>query len=487
MVGAQTMYDLLVRGGTVVTETAAERLDLAVEGERIAAIGPSDSLGAEAERIIAADGCLVLPGGVDPHVHYNLAFGPVRAEAQDYSRAAALGGTTTVIDFALQEAPKSLHDAVAEKKTEAGGRMAVDWGLHAIVSGPEVSFEVLDEIADVVRGGIPTIKTFMTYGWMTDDGQRFGIMQATAEAGGMSVVHAEDDAIANWLTRKYVAEGKTHGAYIAETRGPLVEEAAVRRAMFLAERAGSPLYVLHMAAGSGVRALSEGRSRGLPFYGETLLLYLSFTADALWEDERRGLLWNNYPPIKFREDQELLWEALADDRLQAVGTDHFAVTASDRDEKMGTTVDQLQAGIASVELRVPVLFHLGVTDGRLSLNRFVEVVAANPAKLMGLYPRKGTLAVGSDADVVVLNPSRPWTVQADELHMSADYSCWEGWELQARVETTILRGEVVVDDGRFVGRDGGGRFLERTLLPEIAGPPDRVPTLASAGLAVRSR
>jgi dihydropyrimidinase len=480
--GADGVHDLLIRGGTVVTATLTQHLDVVIDGERVAALDAPGALGAEARRVIDASGCLVIPGGVDPHVHYSLAFGPVRAESQDHSHAAALGGTTTVIDFALQQAPTSLHQAVEDKKAEAQGRMAVDYGLHAIVAGPEVAFEVLDEIGDVVRSGIPTIKTFMTYGWMVDDGARYGAMREVAAHGGMSVVHAEDDAIANWLTSEYVRQGKTHGAYIVETRGPLVEEAAIRRAMLLAERSGSALYVLHMAAGSGVLALGEGRARGLQFFGETLTPYLSFVADQLWEDGDRGLLLNNYPTIKHREDQELLWAALADDRLSAVGSDHFALTTADKYDRMGTTVDQLMAGHPNVELRLPVVFHLGVGAGRLTLNRFVEVIATNPAKLMGLYPRKGTLAPGGDADVVVLDPERRWTVRHDQLAMSSDYSPWDGWELRGKVVTTVLRGSVIVDDGVFVGSRGGGRFLPRSLPAELTrGPRDASLTFESSG------
>ncbi|MDQ3858592.1 MAG: amidohydrolase family protein [Actinomycetota bacterium] len=479
------MHDLLVRGGTVVTAETSERLDVVADGETIAGIGPPGSFGPTAKRVVDADGCLVVPGGVDPHVHYGLTFGPVTSESQEWSAAAALGGTTTVIDFALQEAPATLHQAIAAKRAEADGAIAVDYGLHAIVAGPDIAFEVIDELGDVVRDGVPTIKTFMTYGWMVDDGARFGIMSAVAEHGGMSVVHAEDDALAAFLAKKYLREGKTHGAHIAETRGPLVEEAAVRRAMLLAERSGSALYVLHMAAGSAVAALAEGRERALPFYGETLLLYLSFTADALWDDDRRGLLWNNYPPIKEKEDQDALWAALADDRLQAVGTDHFAVTSEERFELMGTTVDQLQAGIASVELRVPVLFHLGVHEGRLSVNRFVEVSATNPAKLMGLYPRKGTIAIGSDADLAVIDPARTWTVRAGDLYTRADYSCWDGWEVHGKVTATVLRGAVVAEDGAFVGRRDGGRFLPRCLPREIlAGAADLSATNVAPALVV---
>ena len=464
-------YDLLVRGGTVATAESTERLDVAVNGEQIAAIGPAHVLGARAKTVIDATGCLVIPGGVDPHVHYNLAFGPVCSEPQTFSPAAAYGGTTTVIDFALQQAPQSLHDSIADKKAEAEGAMAVDYGLHAIVAGPEIAFEVMEEVGDVIRDGVPTIKTFMTYGWMVDDGYRWGLMNHVAEGGGMSVVHAEDDAIANWMTQQYLREGKTHGAYISETRNAVVEEAAVRRAMFLAERAGSPLYVLHMAAASGVRALTEGRERGLPFYGETLTPYLSFTSDALWDDERRGLLWNNFPTPKSQEDQDALWEALRNDDLQVVASDHFSTTVADHYDGMGTTVDQMQAGHANVELRLPVTYHLGVVEGRMSLNRFVDVIATGPARVMGLYPRKGTLTVGSDADIVVLDPNRSWRVRHNDLHMRADYSCWEGWELQGSVVATILRGQPLVRDGRWVGPVAAGRFQRRRLGRATPGTP----------------
>jgi dihydropyrimidinase len=321
-------------------------------------------------------------------------------------------------------------------------------------------------------------------------------MREVAEHGGMSVVHAEDDAIANWLTAKYVREGKTHGAYISETRGPLVEEAAIRRALLLAERAGSPLYVLHMAAGSGVEALAQARARGLPFYGETIAAYLSFTADDLWDDTPvevngrtyagRGLLYNNFPTIKFAEDRDVLWQAVADDRLQVVSTDHCLVSIADRFEIMGTTVESMQGGEAAVELRLPVLFHLGVQQGRISLHRFVELVSTNPAKIMGLYPRKGEIAVGGDADIAILDPNRRWTVRWEDLHMTPGYNCWDGWELEGKVVTTILRGSVLVENEVFVGSKTGGKFVPRTLAPEIVGrPPDpgatgRAPAQATA-------
>ena len=475
----RTFYDLAIVNGTVVTEGGVRVGDVAVVGERISAFGPPGSLVVGAARVLDASGLLVLPGGVDPHVHYELEALGARSESADSSVAALHGGTTSVIDFAFAVPPGGALAAVAERRAVFEGRMAPDWGLHVILAG-EVPFETLEEIPELVRGGVPTVKTMTTYGWMCDDGYRFGVMCAVAEAGGLSVIHAEDDEIARFLTRKFVREGKTHGAYVAQTRPALVEEAAIRRALLLAERSGCALYVLHVAAGAGAVAIGEARARGLSVYGETLTPYLSFTQEALWEPER-GLLFNNYPVLKEQADQDVLWEAIVDDRLQVVSSDHFLITAADRMSRMGVTVEDLQCGQAGVEMRLAVLYTLGVVAGRLSLERLVELVATNPAKLMGLYPRKGVLAVGSDADVVLFDPSRRWTVALPELHMASDYNCWEGWELHGRARTVLRRGEVVIEDGRLVGSTRGGRFLERSLPREVVSAPlDRSRTSAAA-------
>ena len=302
---------------------------------------------------------------------------------------------------------------------------------------------------------------------MSDDGHRYGVMSEVAEHGGLSIVHAEDDALANWLTKKYVREGKTHGGYISETRGSLVEELAIMRALLLAERSGSPLYIFHMAAGAGVEALARARERGLPTYGETLIVYLSYTAEKLFDDANRGLLVSNFPTIKFQEDQDLLWQALTDDRLQVVSSDHYGLNAETRYRHMGTTVETPQGGQNSVEMRLPVLFHLGVSQGRINLPRFVELVSTNPAKIMGLYPRKGTLTPGSDADIVIIDPNRTSTVRAAQHHMGGDYNAWEGWDLRGKVITTILRGMPLVENECWVGPRTAGRYLPRTLLPEL--------------------
>jgi dihydropyrimidinase len=487
-------HDVVVTGGTVVGPDGEAELDVAIDGEHISGLHEHGGAG-PARRVIDATGCLVIPGAIDPHVHYELDFqGILTTEGPEYTAAAVHGGNTSVIDFAFQDG-LGLTETVARRREQLDGRMAVDWGLHAVLTR-EFTFENIEEIGDVIAGGIPTIKTMMTYGWMSDDGRRYGAMCEVAAHGGMSLVHAEDDDIANWLTAKYLREGKTHGAYVCETRGPLVEEAAVRRALFLAERAGSPLYVLHMAAGAAVDALTEARSRGLPMYGETLAAYLSFTQDDIWDETPleaegrvwgpRGLLYANFPTPKFKPDRDALWQAIADDRLQAVSTDHCSTTLKDRWEKMGTTVDSMQAGQSAVELRVPLLYSNGVATGRFSASRWVELIASNPARLMGLAPAKGVIAQGADADVVVFDHRRTWTVHWEDLHMSQPYSCWDGWELTGKVRDVLLRGEVLIESGNYVGSKAAGRYMPRRLPPEvIANPLDPSLTRTSLSAVLR--
>jgi dihydropyrimidinase len=472
------MHDTLIRNGTVVAEEGVADLDVLIDGETITALVDRGGDPPEAREVIDAAGRRVLPGGIDPHVHYEVisSHGTVQSESADNSIAAAVGGNTTVIDFAFHEHQPTTHAAVAERLQKLDGRMAVDYGLHVILTG-EPSFEVLEEIPDLVRMGLPSFKTFTTYRWIMDDGHRFGVMQAVAEAGGMSVIHAEDHALIGWLTKKYQREGKTHGAYISETRNALVEEAAVRRAVLLAERSGSPLYVLHVGAGDAADAIADARRRGVECFGEALIGNLSFTQENLWDRSPieigghtfpdRGLLFNNYPVLKTAEDRERLWQALESGALQAVSSDHFLAKAIDRYTHMGTEIPGVMSGQAAVELRIPVLYTLGVATGRLDLETFVRLISTNSARLGGLYPRKGVLAPGSDADVLIFDPEARWRVVVDELAMDTDYSCWEGWELQGRVDTVLLRGTTLVRNGAAVAQPARGRFLERTMVPGL--------------------
>ena len=483
------VHDVLITGGTVVSAHGESKLDVSIDGEKIAGLHEPGE-GGQARRVIDATDCLVIPGGIDPHVHYDLDFqGLLTTESADYTHAAVHGGTTTLIDFAFQE-QLGLADTVAHRRSVLEGRMATDWSLHAALTR-EFTFEHIEEIGDVIRSGVPTIKTLTTYGWMSDDGRRYGAMCEVAEHGGMSLAHCEDDAIANWLTGKYQREGKTHGAYVSETRGPLVEEAATRRVLFLAERAGSPAYIIHIAAGAAMDAVTEHRSRGLPVYGETLTVYLSFYQDNMWDDTPlmvdgeewgpRGLLYNNFPTPKFKEDRDHLWEGIIDDRLQVVGTDHCSTTLKDRMEVMGRTMDSMQAGQSAAEIRVPHLYTTLVASGKASASRWVELISTNPARIMGLAPAKGEIAVGADADVVVFDPNRKWTVDWRELHMSVPYSCWDGFEMAGKARDVMLRGELLVENENYVGSKTSGRFIPRTLDPAfMANPQD--PSLTRTSL-----
>jgi dihydropyrimidinase len=483
------VHDLVVRNGTVVTPTETRQVDVGVSGELIDAIAPPGSL--RGAREIDAEGCLVFPGAVDPHTHYGSNVGRLDLEGAEWTWGAAFGGTTTIVDFAKVAPPSSIGEAIAARTEQFEGRTAVDWSLHVILMN-DFSFEVIEEIGDVIRAGYPTIKTYMTYGGMTDDGRRYGAMLETAEHGGLAVVHAEDDAIASFLTQKHLREGKTHGAYICDVRGSLVEEAAVRRALLLAERSGAPLYVLHMAAEAGIVALAEARTRGVPAYGETLSLYLHFTQEEMWDEtpvevngtryDARGMLANNYPTPKQPSDREACWQALADGRLQVVATDHAGMSLATRFELMGHELPMPQAGQIAAELRVPLLYHHGVGTGRFDVNRFVELISTNPAKLMGLWPRKGRLAEGADADIVVFDPSRRWTVTPAELHSRDDWNTWEGYQLEGRVRTTILRGAVLVEDERWVGPRTAGRFQPRAIPREVR---EGDPKFTSEALASR--
>jgi dihydropyrimidinase len=287
-------------------------------------------------------------------------------------------------------------------------------------------------------------------------------MLEVGKHGGLHLIHAEDQEVIDWLTAKFVREGKTHGAYTAETRGAIVEKAAIRRAIVLSEHTGCPLFVLHVGAKSGAQAIREARARGAGVFGETLSCYLSFTSEKLWDDDALGLLWTNWPSVKEEEDRLGLWEAIADNAIQVVSSDHYVVLKEDRYRGMGCTVDTGgQAGQASVEMRIPLLFHEGVNQGRLSLTRFVELVSTNPAITMGLYPRKGVIRPGSDADLVILDPHKEWTVRTEDHHMSADYNCWEGWQLRGKARDTLLRGTPIVLNEKWVGDKSGGKFLER--------------------------
>lgn len=467
------MLDLLVSGGTVVTPAGPVQADIGVADGRVAIIGAPGVITQDAVERLDAAGMLVVPGGIDAHVHFNIGVtDAMKAQSSlDGSRAAAFGGTTTFIDFGIQAGDGSPVDAAEGKLTELGDQGPhVDYALHLMMTGP-VAFEAMDALPDVVSGGITSFKMFTTFSGASasgdlysDDGRIWGVMQKAERAGGMVMVHAEDDCIIDYNVRKLYASGQQDGRNIHLARPPLAEEAAVRRMLLLSERSGCPLYVVHVSSGAGVAAIADARRRGVPAFGEVLHNYLTFTSDNYAVQD--GTLYHNYPPLKSQADQDQLWAAIANGDLDTVASDDFTIPKASK--LSGRVVDNVPGGHNGVETRMDVLFSEGVATKRISIEQYVRLSSEAPARLFGLYPRKGCIAIGSDGDFALIDPANRHTIHLDELHSNCDYSLWDGWQLSGKVMSTVLRGAVLTRDGKWVGPEHAGQFVPAGTLSQPA-------------------
>jgi dihydropyrimidinase len=456
------MYDLLLRNAWAVCPGYSGLLDVAVTGETIAAIGQPGQLAADARRVIAATGRYLLPGGVDPHIHIS-ARGPggIAASYTATTIAAAYGGTTTLINFADHQPGVPLAATVEHWREIGSQACAVDFGLHSMV-GP-MAWDELDGVEAVVRAGVPSFKAFMLDSKSrrgVDDGLLYALLLAARASGGLVGVHAESGPLNAYFTGKLAREDKADLRHFAEARPSLSEVEATHRAIFLARAAGAPLFVFHVSTAGAVAAIREAQRAGQPVYGETCPHYLFFT-DEVYVDER-DILFNRVPPMRPAADQAALWEGLADGTLAAISTDEVASSRADK-LRVGrdVPVDQLPGGMSQVETRLVTIYSAAVASGRLSLERYVDLVSAGPARVFGLYPRKGAIVVGSDADLVLFDPAAEWTLTSEGLHSPADYTIYEGWKLRGRVAMTILRGKVIVEDNAYVGTVGDGAFVAR--------------------------
>ncbi|TXK19097.1 amidohydrolase family protein [Homoserinibacter sp. GY 40078] len=459
------MYDLIITNGRVASEHDVLPLDVAVLDEKIVALGMHgqfDAVGAK--KVIDAGGKYVVPGGVDPHVHFDLAVSEVMvAQAPTAgSRAGLWGGTTTYIDFSLAMGDDDLVESVGSKlESTRSQRPHADYALHAIVSG-DWPLRTAEQMREVINGGVVSFKFFTTFqgtetvgGLMSDDGRIYSAMLETEKHGGITMVHCEDECIIDYHVRKLTSEGKTHFSHIHEARPTLAEEAAVRRMLHLSRRTGSPLYIVHVSAAESVEAIAEGRAAGIPVAAEALHSNLRFDpADYLLPEGQRYM---NYPPNRPIEHREELWAALADGRLDTLASDDYTVKLGKK--LTGATIDNLAGGTNSIETRMAYFWSEGVTKRDLSVSRFVELTAAAPARLFGIYGRKGVIRPGADADLVVFDPDRRHTWTEDNLHSDCDYSNWEGWEVHGFPVTTVLRGHVMVHEGEWVGPEGIGQFI----------------------------
>lgn len=446
--------------GTVVTASETFQADLLIEDEKIVAIGRN--LGSEADNVIDATGKLILPGGIDVHTHLDMPFGGTTS-CDDFTSghvAALHGGTTMHIDFATQTKGETLQQGLDRWHAKADGRAVADYGFHMVIT--DARPDVVEELDSMVEQGVTSFKLFLAYPdvLMVDDDTLYAVMERASGNGGLVLIHAENGQVIDRLVKAAVARGDNAPKFHASTRPAVLEGEATSRAITLANLAGAPLYVVHVTCEDAVNAIAAARLRGERVWGETCTQYLYLSEDDLASPGFEGAKFVCSPPLRTENDQEVLWGAISNNELQVVSTDHCPFRFADQKTLGKDSFAAIPNGMPGIEERMSLLSQ-GVHDGRLSWNRFVELTATNPAKIFGLYPRKGTVAVGADADLVVWDPDARHTWTADSIHSAIDYTCYEGRETLGYPTHVLSRGEVVVEANEFVGQAGRGKFQKR--------------------------
>ncbi len=456
-----------IKNGTVVTASDTFVADVLVENGKIAAlIAPGHVQSSSDIREIDATGKYVIPGGIDAHTHLDMPFGGTTSidDFESGTVAAAHGGTTTIIDFAIQKKGGTLREALDTWHAKAEGKAAIDYGFHMIAT--DVPPAQLDEMADIVREGVTSFKLFMAYPGvlLLDDQSIFRAMLRAGEIGALICMHAETGLPIDVLVQRALAAGHTAPIYHALTRPEVAEATGTERAIALAEMAKVPVYIVHLSAQRALERVMEARDRGLPAYAETCPQYLFLSEDDLRgtpDDEFAGAKYVCTPPLRPAHHHEHLWRGLRNHDLQVVSTDHCPFCMKGQKELGKDNFAKIPNGMPGVETRLYLLWDGGVRKGRISMNRFVEITSTAPAKIFGLYPRKGTIAVGADADVLVWDGEKRHTLSEKTLHMRVDYSPYEGQEVVGAPTHVLSRGKVVVENGKYVGKKGDGRFAKR--------------------------
>ncbi len=450
-----TRFDCVVRQGRVVTAGGVFLADVGIFAGKIAALGQ----GLAGKQTLDAEGRYVLPGLIDAHVHMQLPVGGL-VSADDFesgSIAAACGGTTTIVDFVTPQRGQALAQAVDERRAEADGRVAVDYALH--LTAVDALPETLAALPALARQGYTTLKLYTTYPAVrVSDAEMLALFEACRENGILPLVHAENDAGIAHLQRRFLAQEHSGVEWHARSRPPLVEAEAVHRVLALAALADVPVYLVHLSAQESVAGVRAARDRGQTVYAEVCIQHLLLSDQAYDQPGFAGANFVLSPPLRPAGHQEALWRALAQGELDVASTDHCPWT---REQRGRGDFTRIPSGLPGVETRARLMWEKGVNQGRLGIERMVEVCAAAPARLLGLYGRKGVIGVGSDADLVIWDPHKPWTLRADELHQRVDHCPYEGWTGRGAPEMVLLRGEIIVRDGQFVGRAGQGVFVPR--------------------------
>ena len=457
------MSTTLIRNGTVVTATETRPADVLIEGERIKEVRAGLPVSG-VDRVFDAAGLYVLPGGIDAHTHLDMPFGGTTSSDDFLSgtRAAAFGGTTSLVDFAIQARGTRMRDALDTWWKKAEGKAVIDYGLHMIVT--DLGGAGLEDMDDMVAEGVASFKLFMAYPnvLMVDDATIFKALSQTAKNGALICMHAENGSVIDVIVARALAEGKTAPIYHALTRPPLAEAEAVHRAIALAEIAGAPVYIVHLSCEDALNQVREARDRGVPAFAETCPQYLLLSIEELERPNFEGAKYVFTPPLRSKENLPKLWDGLKDDHLQVVSTDHCPFCFADQKILGKDDFTKIPNGGPGIENRLQLLYHHGVNAGKISLNRFVEITSTTPARIFGMYPRKGEIAPGSDADLVLWDPAALLTISASTHHMRVDYSMFEGYQVKGNARTVISRGEIIVDQGEFLGQPGRGQYLKRT-------------------------
>ena len=450
----------LIKGGTIVNADATTTADVLVDGERIALIG--EALDVKADRTIDASGKWVIPGAIDVHTHMELPFGGTFAKDtfETGTRAAAFGGTTTIIDFAVQGKGQALREGLDAWHAKAEGKACLDYGFHMIMS--DVTDDTLAEMDTLVAEGVTDFKLFTAYPgvFFSDDGAIFRAMQQTARNGGLIMMHAENGLAIDVVAAQNAEAGNTDPYYHGTSRSPVMEGEATNRVIRLAQVAGVPVYIVHLSAIEALNEVRRARDEGLAAYAETCPQYLFLTLDDMG-DGFEGAKFVCSPPLRPADHAPELWKGLAKDDLQVVSTDHCPFDFHGQKDLGKGDFRKVPNGLPGVEDRVNLLHDGGVAAGVLTPNRWVEVISAAPARMFGLAGRKGVVAVGADADIVVYDPKARHTISAETHHMDVDYSCYEGREVVGKPDVVLSRGKVVVDGDEWLGAAGDGRFLKR--------------------------
>jgi len=477
------MLDLIIRGGQVVTPQAVNVMDIGVQGERIAALGQPGTLTSDSARIVDARGKIVIPGGIEPHAHIGIPVPPdwtgqaevMTQPPEAASRAAAFGGVTTLIDFAGDlsrsalsgQTRRSISETIERRRNVFRSHCYTDFAFHYILAG-EVRSETVGEIREALEEGVGSFKIFTVNNPVrVPTGHLWTVFAEVAKHGGMMAIHAEDEEIVQFMTKKLQQEGRDQGYNLHLVHNNLSEDVAFRTVLRLAKHTGVGIYFVHVTAKEGVRAIEEARAEGLPVYGEALHNYLQFTC----EDYKKpgGTAIHTYPAIKFADDRDALIAGMLDGRISTTATDEY--TTFKGPKLWGDTIATVCGGHNGIETRIPVAFTKFVTERGMSLQRFVEITSTNAAKILGLYPQKGVIQLGSDADLVLLDPQLKKTLTLNDLHADSDYSIWEGFPCHGYPVMTILRGTVIVENGRLVGQADAGHWLKRRVENDVLARP----------------